>query len=244
MTPDQPKPKLTKREVITNTARAIVKAAPLVGSSVDQLIFGPIDEMRMNRIEGLIEEVLDRLEGTEAPGLHTEEMAELFREAAPAIAAATSKEKRAWLRDLLINAGQLPSGDPAWESTRIATELPEQLEAPALVILAAVWRDEARPGRMVILTTQVDPPLVVGVPRNAPIWQDHRDKAYPMPYEGVVVHESIRKLVDLGLLKDFVFDNSGAGEVGLTTKGHFLVRWAMRSDANEPAGEAKEDSSP
>lgn len=110
MSGKRPKDTRTKtKKIIATTARALIKSVPVVGAGVDELIFGPLQDARIERIESMLEEVVDKA-GSEAPGLHTEEMATLFESTTGQIARETLSDKRDRLRDLLTNAAAIPRG--------------------------------------------------------------------------------------------------------------------------------------
>jgi hypothetical protein len=52
---------LSSRDYLVNTSQAILKGIPYIGGSLEQFIFGPLNELRMRRIESTLQEIAEIL---------------------------------------------------------------------------------------------------------------------------------------------------------------------------------------
>ena len=122
-----------------NWRRAVVKLLPYIGSALDELIFGGLDNSRWVRLETTLKELGEMMEARQIPpeNAQSEDFGGLMEATGPAIGRTTSEDKRSLLRDLLLNAAALPPSDPEWESARMAGELLSALEPPSLSIIGA-----------------------------------------------------------------------------------------------------------
>lgn len=126
--------------------RTGVKLLPYIGSALDELFFGHLNEIRWARLEKTLEELDQMMQERSIPpaSIVNEEFAALLENVGPLSGKTTSERKRQFLRDLLLNSTSLNPGDPEWESARFATDLIEKLEAPALEILAGLDKLDAQ----------------------------------------------------------------------------------------------------
>ena len=131
---------LTLRDRGLITFRAALQAVPHVGPSLDQFLFGPMQERRERRVMRTLQEVGERLSQLElGSGVANERFAALLEHLAPDLARATTEERRERFRDLLFNAARLdPNSESDWENAAFAGDLLRDIEAPGLSILAGV----------------------------------------------------------------------------------------------------------
>jgi len=52
---------LTRKEETVNAIRAVLKGIPYLGETLDQFIFGRLDELRFKRFESALTEIAERL---------------------------------------------------------------------------------------------------------------------------------------------------------------------------------------
>lgn len=130
----------------TNWRRAAVKLLPHVGSALDELLFGRLNDSRWTRLETTLKELGEMMEARQIPPENalSEDFGGLLETTGPIIGRTTSEKKRSMLRDLLLNAVSLPPTDPKWESARMAGDLLSALEPPSLAIVAALHQLNAR----------------------------------------------------------------------------------------------------
>lgn len=230
------------KDVVANTARALIKSVPGIGSGADQLIFGPVDARWQKRIEGMLEDVLERLEGKDAPGLQTDEMYELFESSSASIARATAEDKRARFRDLLVNAAQTPAGDPRWEEARLAREMLEGLEAPAFEILSRTHALEVEHENSLVMVYYDDGlarfgimPPVFNINKSG--WETTIGWKGQTVHDAVLIHEWTKRLAERELVSLDSVRGSGGGlidktltQLALTARGKFLVRWTIADE--------------
>jgi len=93
-----------------NWRRASVKLIPYIGGALDELVFGQIDEYRWRRLELTLTELGEMMQerGISASKARTEDFGALLEIVGPATSRASDKDKRRLLRDLLLNAVDLP----------------------------------------------------------------------------------------------------------------------------------------
>lgn len=102
---------LTRKEETVNAVRAILKGIPYLGESLNQFIFGRLDELRFKRFESTLTEIAERLkESRRDHGVDSEQFINLLEAVAPHLVRAIDDEKRERFRDLLLNAAILCRG--------------------------------------------------------------------------------------------------------------------------------------
>jgi hypothetical protein len=207
-----------------NWARAGVKVIPYVGEALDELVFGRLDEVRWNRLEQSIRELGEIMKEREIPAdeVQKEEFGRLLEEVAPSIASTTSDEKRRFLRDLLVNAVSLPAKDPKWESARVAADMIAKLEDPALELLAAFVRLDARGKQFAELWRPVGGkgPILALVGAA---------KSIEFAYDWFVMDQAYRQLTETSARRLVISGAQGSTKyehLALTPLGEFVVDWA------------------
>ena len=97
------------------TFQAMLRAVPVIGSSLEHFLFGPASELRLRRLDRTLKEVAEELRARGAsPRVDTEEFARLLEGVLPRLSRATNEDVRMRLRDLLLNATALPAASPRW----------------------------------------------------------------------------------------------------------------------------------
>lgn len=121
-----------------NAFQASLLAIPVVGSSLEKLLFGTLNEKRSRRVERTLEEIAKKVEelGAEPRIDENEDLANLLESLLPQTAKATSETRRERLRDLIFNAITLPSGDPRWSEAKMAAELVEGIDDLGLLVIS------------------------------------------------------------------------------------------------------------
>ncbi len=123
-------------DVVQNSAQALLKGIPVIGESLSQFIFGPLQDIRWNRLERTLGEIG---EGVKKGGrVDTEEFVALLEQVGPRVAREASERRRRFFRDLLINATAVPSGSPKWADANLASDMIAAIDPPGLAILAGV----------------------------------------------------------------------------------------------------------
>lgn len=192
-------------------------------------------EKRMRRIERIIEEVAKGLkakgytEEAAAKAVEKEEFVELLGEIANDASAATNEDKRGRFRDLLLNAIVLPEGANEWEEARLAAEWLQELEGPALAVLAAMVRCHAHGGKWELVYFGYNEAYVSviadpGQGRNV----------IPIAYSATLVLHSRKRLDEMGLIamnagkveRPYDAKSSGHGD-RMTANGELLTEWVV-----------------
>jgi hypothetical protein len=130
---------LTLRDHAQNTFQASLLAIPVFGSTLEKLLFGSLQELRMKRVEHTLNEVADMLrERNIDPTVeNNEEFANFLETALPPLSRATNEDRRQRLRDLIFNVIQLEQCDVRWSEAHYALRMLEKIDEVGLVILAA-----------------------------------------------------------------------------------------------------------
>ena len=215
---------LTVKDHAVNAARALLKGVPYVGDSLDQFIFGPLQERRMRRIEVTLSEVASALGPQGSMLLVQEQFVNLLEAVAPSLSRTTDEAKRERFRDLLKNAGQLTPNDPKWDEASLAAELLEELDGPALAILAAITRcNDPHGGKLTIASRPVAQVFEGDFNYDAP-----GSPQQLLPYEWIVVEFWARELKSKQLIWYSSMDaRGGFGGLRLAPLGDFLIRWTL-----------------
>jgi hypothetical protein len=200
-------------ELRRNWARAGIKGIPYIGPSIDELMYGHLDEVRWRRLEDTLGQLADAMRSLGIPPDATskEEFGRLLQDVAPAVAGSTSHKKRRLLRDLLLNAVRLEAEDPKWESARLAADLLAELRMPA----------------------PPDRPLVV--------LEDESQPPVELSYDRFVVDQGYRQLTEASARRLVIAGAHGRDKyehIGLTELGAFVVEWAVSADDVDGADDA------
>lgn len=205
--------------------RAVIKAVPYIGESLDFLLFERLNEDRFDRIERTLAEVGKRLEELDVPQVSpAEEFGNLLEEIAPALTRAINEDKRARFRDLLVNAATVSGGSTIWAEANLASRLIVELDPAALAVLAAIERFGG-----------VEPANIVSRPEPQIVPQEDWDWDSPtagdcvIGYSWPVVEEWCRRLKERRLMQYQSVDaRGGFGRVALADLGKVLIRWATQ----------------
>lgn len=217
----------SKLELQDHTAiaiQAILKGIPVIGSSLEHFIFGPLAELRARRIETTLSEVAKALQDRGKHSVASEQFVTLLESVSPALSRSTNEDKRQRFRDLLTNAASLPPESPKWEETALASELLKEIESPGLAILAAIASIK-NPENQLTLTSRPVSQLCEGeFDHDSP-----GDPQRPLLYDWVVVEFWARKLKEKRLILYKSHDARGSfGGLSLGSLGEFLIRWTLR----------------
>ena len=131
---DTEEPKLSGKDKGLIALQGTLMAVPYLGSSLQHFIFGPLTEMRFQRIEKTLSEVASRLGAEKAGAAVNEHFSTLLESVLPELSRAVDDDKRQRFRDLLTNAGQLPEDSGAWEEAALSARLLNEIETPGLAI--------------------------------------------------------------------------------------------------------------
>lgn len=215
---------LTRKEETVNAVRAILRGVPYVGGSLDQFIFGRLDELRIKRFEATLNEIAERLnESKRTSHVNSEQFVNLLESVAQNLVRATEAAKRERFRDLLLNAATLPPGSAEWEKAKLAGQLLSELEAPALAVIAAVsgYRE-------------AHPPSVVSIPKVQVVnpdtfsWDSPSLGFLHIDYDWAVIEEWVRRSREKRLIEFGSHDVRGEFRgVYLPQLGKMLVEWTV-----------------
>jgi hypothetical protein len=224
---DEPRLSLKDKAIIA--ARGALMAVPYVGSSLEHFIVGPLTELRFQRLEQTLSEVTESLGAEKAQAAVNERFATLLESVAPELGRSVSENKRQRFRDLLINAAELPEESDEWEEAALASKLLEEMETPALAILAGIARCEQ--STPVTLTSQPVSQVVCGEFD----YDNPGEPQHVLPYDWVVVEFWARWLRERHIIHYSSHDaRGGFGGVAMADLGRFLVKWTMRDAQAAP----------
>lgn len=168
--------------------------------------------------------------GISASKAKTENFGELLEILCPASSRASDKDKRRLLRDLLLNAVDLPPSDPKWESARLAAGLLSVLAPPALAILAALAHVGARGSTTANLTRTGDTGQIE--------LEDQSENPVALHYHWFVLEQAYRsisanqpRLVIAGSHGRDVYQ-----KLALTEIGDFLLEWSTAKSIGDSQG--------
>jgi len=203
-----------------NWRRAGIKLIPYIGSSLDEVLYGQLHEMRWQRLERTLSELGAMMEAREIPAeaINNENFGALLELVGPAAACAVEEDRRILFRDLLLNASQLPPSDPEWESARLAAELVAELDTPALAIMAGLDRAGARGEETAYLQRNGDTAQI----------RYGEDETIDLHYNWFVIEKAYRhlsmdfapRLVVAGAHGKYTYE-----KIAITAFGEFLVDW-------------------
>jgi hypothetical protein len=216
-------PALTGKEKAVIGIEGGLLAIPFVGPSLAHFLSAPLTELTWKRVEATLREVAEMLGSKNANSMVNEEFANLLENVLPDLSRATDEEKRERFRDLLTNAAELPANANSWEEARLAGELLKHVGTPGLVILSQL----AKLGRGEQATLASRP-----VPQLARANFDYENPSAPqrrIPFDWLVVEYWTQDLRQKGLLHFHSVDaRGGFGQIYLTERGWFLVKWTLR----------------
>ncbi|HUT58420.1 MAG TPA: hypothetical protein VNA25_11300 [Phycisphaerae bacterium] len=222
-------PRLSLRDKAIIAAQGALMAVPFVGSSLEHFIFGPLTELRFRRLEQTLSEVTESLGAEKAQAAVNERFATLLESVAPELGRSVSEGKRQRFRDLLINAAELPEESDEWEEAALASKLLQEMETPALAILAGIARCE--PSARATLTSQPVSQVVCGEFD----YDNPGEPQHVLPYDWVVVEFWARWLRERRIIHYSSHDaRGGFGGVAMADLGRFLVKWTMRDAPAAP----------
>ena len=199
-------------------------AVPYIGSSIEHFIFGPLTEIRIQRIEKTLTEVAASLGEKKAKKAVNEPFTTLLESVIPELSRALNEDKRQRFRDLLTNAAELPEDSKEWEEAQLASTLLKEIGTPGLSILAAIARAE-------------DPdPIVLTSQPVSQVFQgefDYDHPGEPQQIEHIILMfaQRLPKLLLLGGLKSpldsCAFDlSSHCSGVDLFCRGNRILRFS------------------
>lgn len=217
---------LTRKDQIANAFQGVVRGIPFIGSSLEQFIFGPLNELRMQRIEATLQEVAEAVEKTGLlDGMVKEEFVNLLETTMGDLCRATDERRRERFRDFLINAASLAPKSLEWGETKLVADLLREIDTPGLVIIATISRISSL--QPLTLTRRPESQLYDGeFDFDNPGTAQH-----PLGFEWIIIEEWAIRLKALRVLTFATHDaRGGYGGVRLTSLGKFFVRWVLADD--------------
>jgi hypothetical protein len=199
-------------------------AIPIVGPSFAHYVSASLTELRLKRVEVTLKEVAEMLGSEKAKSVINEKFVNLLENILPDLGRATDEEKRQRFRDLLINAAELAPQSNGWEEAHLAAGLLKKIGTPGLVILSELAKLDK--GETATLASRPVPQLARGSSfdyDNPPAPQRR------IPFDWQVVDYWTQQLRENGLLLFRSGDaRGGFGNIYLTERGWFLVKWTLR----------------
>ncbi len=223
---DDGDPKLDAKQIALIGGEGLLASVPFVGAALSKFTFGVLTELRINRIESTLAEVMETVGEESAKNAVNENFVNLLEKVSPELSRAADEEKRQRFRDLLINAAELPEGSSEWGDAALAAELLREIDSPGLVILAAFAQlDE---GETALLTAYPVPQLLRGVEPRDFDPDNPGEPQHVIPYDWNVVDYWYRRLADLRLVIRGAHGRDTHERVCLFDLGKFLVKWVLR----------------
>ncbi|WP_165235857.1 hypothetical protein [Aquisphaera insulae] len=234
---EERKDEITLKDHTVNALQASLLAIPIVGSSLEKLLFFSVNEKRSRRVEKTLQEIGQKVEEVKAKVCikDNEDLANHIEKVLPQVSRANNETRRKYLRDLLFNAMQVPEGDPKWEEANIASQLIASVSDTGLSILADFHRmyNETDQGRqLVIARSSGMKAYYLGV-ANHP--QDYNRTAIFRPGFSTTklqctddsFNYATKKLEEVGILK--FTQKPGWLEVDYGEFFWLIIKWAMDS---------------
>ncbi len=213
---------LTHGDLAQNTAQAILKAIPVIGESLSQFIFGPLQDIRWRRLEQTLGEIGKAVK--EGGRVDSEEFIALLEQVGPRVARETSERRRQFFRDLLINATAVPPGSPKWADANLVSDMIASIDPPGLAILAGVSRfprnDNAK------MSSDPSPHVFNG---RTPQGQQPVE-SYALDYGWEVLAEWVWRLKEKRLLGLGSVSGQSFGALQLSELGEFVVKWGTAKE--------------
>jgi len=227
-------PNLSRNDHLVNASQAIIKGIPYLGGSLEQFIFGPLNKLRMRRMECTLKEIVKILHERNCPiYMENEYFVNLLESIAPSLSRSLNEERRKCFKNLLLNVAQTQLEDSTWEEAKLASHLLDTIDSPGLAILAAIYMHESD----AVYLFQESPP------NNLNIISD-------MQYEWTVIKEWAIRLKEMRIIiyekaSDVLEDNNPGPDpstkepydeqeikiVFLTDLGKLLVRWVISDNS-------------
>jgi len=205
---------------LANSIQGILKGIPYIGASLEHFIFGPLNELRMRRIESTLKEVAEILnQKNYIAYIDNEYFVNLFETVVPSLSRSINEDRRKHFRNLLLNAAKKPLNNSNWDEAKLASELLDDIDSPGLFILAEICRSKSNTVLFDIETNRV-----VDVGPGADPIKSPRDLQYAWP----MIEEWAKRLKEMNLI-EYGRQNSSIGIEGvhLTDLGNLLVRWIL-----------------
>ncbi len=221
-----PNVRFTRKDIARNTAQSLLKAVPWIGEALSQFIFGSLEDLRMKRVERTLAEIGEAIHsGGVKARIDTEEFANLLEKVLPHVSRSVSEERRAILRNLLINASHVEPESPKWDEANLAAQLIAEIDTPGLAVLAALSKCKSLNNFM---SSQPTPRIFDGGTEFA----KPTEAFYTVNFEWPVVEEWTRRLREKRLIGFGSSDaRGGFGDLQLTDLGRVVVAWSRRPAA-------------
>ena len=133
---------LTPQERNINMIRSSLLTIPYIGSGIERLFFGKLDELRWRRIELTLKEISKQIESHKIPEMkfNNEYFANFLESVAPALGKAINEDKRRHFRDLMTNVIIDNQNDGKMDEANLCARLLDEIDAPGLKILACAYQ--------------------------------------------------------------------------------------------------------
>ena len=213
---------LSHRDYLVNTSQAILKGIPYIGGSLEQFIFGPLNELRMRRIESTLQEIAEILQQKELTAyVENEYFVNLLEVVVPSLSRSINEDRRQRFRDLLLNAAHTPPNDSDWEEAKLTFQLLDSIDGPGLAILAGISKSSSNSVSLVSKPTcQV---FDGDFDFDNPLGPHHI-----LPYKWPMIEEWARRLNEMRLIGYGSHDaRGGFGHVYIRDLGKILVKWTV-----------------
>lgn len=221
--PDQPKITLSYKDKAMIGMQGALMAIPYLGSPLAHFVFGPLNELRLKRIERTLGEIAAELGNEKSSIVANENFANLLEKVLPDLSRAVEEEKRQRFRDLLLNAAELPEESKGWEEAELAVTLLREIGTPGLAVLVAAANTKG--GESLTLTSRPVPQFV----RGNFDYDNPGEPQHVLPYQWPVVDYWARWLREKRFVSFSSHDaRGGFNGVILSELGAFLVSWVLK----------------
>ncbi len=213
---------LSKKDELVNASQALVKSIPWIGAALDQVIFGRLSELRLRRIELTLQEIANKIQDSKNY-VDTEEFANLLENVTPALVRATGDKKRERLRDLLLNAATHDPQHSEWAASKLAAELIEDLDEPALLAISRLATFDFK--NKVDFVSLPSPQFVYAEIFD---WDKPEQITSAIQYEWPILEEWMRRLREKRIVTFGSHDaRGGFGNIQFTALGNTLIKWII-----------------
>lgn len=226
-------------EASVHTFQAILKGVPVIGSSLDHLIFGQLQEIRIKKIEKLLHEVAAHLQDVKyAPSINSEKFAILLEEIIQRSSKETNQEKLNQFKHILINGASLEPNDDEWDEFDLILEIMDELDGLSFFVLSKLY--EAYQMGKNLLTVQIDGDIARLL--NEKTFAEEWELVTTFDNNSIIIERSINKLYKLGLIETHgaqqimqnVFPPKIGGRtsaaINLGSHGHFFLSYLSKSE--------------
>lgn len=237
---------------------SILKGVPVVGNSLDHLIFGSLQELRLKRVEKTLKEMGEKIEALGSQHLidDNEDFAKLLEDVIPKIGRSTRENKRVAFRNLLVNAARVSPEHNDWDRIAIVSQLLDQIDYPGMEILSSLTIDISGISGFLFLSIALfrfsgtkeapsisdEAPSICAICSNHGTQSSHTLRHYDS--DPGLIREWSQRLLEMRIIdsraysRHYLLSGDRIDNACLTNLGEMLVEWAIL-DPTEKTREPK-----